>query len=175
MEFRKHLFILRTIEQLQKSGSWTGKTHVQKSLYLVQALTRVAVPFEFVLYMHGPYSFDVEEELAQMKSYTAIEIAPVPAYGVIIRPGNMAPYVKDKANLTAEEESAIERVCRFVGNKRVAELEKTATAAWIRTKEHRISPVDVANRLNELKPHIPVASAKIAYEQLREAFADVVL
>ena len=57
MDFKKHAFILAVIESLHKYGSWTGKTHVHKSLSLLRDRGNIDVPFSFVLYRHGPYSF----------------------------------------------------------------------------------------------------------------------
>ena len=90
MEFRKHAFILEVINGLKAGGSWAGKTHVQKTLFLVNEATPVQVPFEFVLYKHGPYSFDIENELEQMKSYYAIAMMPVSSYGVVLKPSENA-------------------------------------------------------------------------------------
>lgn len=167
MDFRKHHFILQTVKSLREEGSWTGKTHVQKSLFLIEALTSVDVPFAFVLYMHGPYSFEIEEEMAQMRSYNALAIDPTPEYGVSISPGQMATYVEKHSSMTPGESDAIIRVCRFVGRKGVAELEKLATAAWIWKNEGITAPEAVASRLSQLKPHIPAPDAKAAFLELQ--------
>ena len=45
MNFQKHAVILAVIEGLKNAGSWTGKTHVQKSLFLAQAARAFEVPF----------------------------------------------------------------------------------------------------------------------------------
>ena len=39
------------------------------------------------------------------------------------------------------------------------ELERIATAAWIRTREKVEDPYAVAQRLNELKPHVSIEDA----------------
>lgn len=166
MNFRKHLFILRTIESLKENGSWTGKTHVQKSLFLLEASSRVEVPFQFVLYRHGPYSFEIEEELELMRSYGAIALEPILGYGVMLQRGQMADFVKREASLRPEEECAIREVCQFVGRKVVAELEKVATAAWIRSREGLTVPDSIAHRLHFLKPHISIDEARLADRQL---------
>ena len=167
MEFEKHALILAVIEKLRQHGSWTGKTHVQKALSLLADTSDVDVPFAFVLYRHGPYSFDVESELEQMRSYSAIDVLPNPAgYGVTIRPGRMAPFVKNEASLASEDETAIDRVCAFVDGKTVTELERVATAAWIRGRKEVADPRKVAEQLHELKPHISVAEASVADREL---------
>lgn len=169
MEFEKHALILAVIEKLRQHGSSTGKTHVQKALALLADTSSIDVPFTFVLYKHGPYSFDVESDLEQMRSYSAIDVFPNPGgYGVTIRPGKMAPFVKNEASLANEDETAIDRVCAFVDSKTVTELERVATAAWIRRREKVADPRKVAQRLHELKPHVSVAEASAADRKLCE-------
>ena len=82
MEIKKHAIILGVIESLNEHESWTGKTHVQKALWLLSAVGDIEVPFRFVLYKHGPYSFDVEEESEQMKGYAAVTVDTIPGMGV---------------------------------------------------------------------------------------------
>ena len=159
MDFKKHALILAVIDRLHKHGSWTGKTHLQKALFLLSALGAIQVPFQFVLYKHGPYSFDVEEELEQMKGYAAVVSEAVPEYGVVLRAGTSARFVKDKAPLSEAELKTIEQVCTFVGSKKATELERIATAAWIRTREQVTEEISVATRLNQLKPHVSVMEA----------------
>jgi uncharacterized protein YwgA len=57
MDYKKASLVLAVIRSLKQHGSWTGKTHVQKSLFLIKAATQIDVPFTFVLFKHGPYSF----------------------------------------------------------------------------------------------------------------------
>jgi hypothetical protein len=140
-----------------------GKTHVQKALSLLASVRPGLVPFRYVLYKHGPYSFEVEDEIEQMRSYTAIEVEPAgDGYGVILHPGEMASYVTAKAPLSQEARDVVEEVCEFVGAKNVHELEKLATAGWIRVRERIEEHEAVANRLHALKPHIAISDARAA-------------
>ncbi|MGK7346054.1 MAG: hypothetical protein ACNS63_09630 [Candidatus Nitrospinota bacterium M3_3B_026] len=163
MQFKRHAFILAIIDSLHKHGSWTGKTHVQKALSLLRDSGKVDLPFEFVLYRHGPYSFDVESELEQMQSYGAVRIEPnVAGYGVVLHPGEMADFVNSIEKLSTEELEAIEDVCEFIGLQPVKVLERLATASWIRCQEGKTEQKDVAERLHSLKPHISIPDAEDA-------------
>ena len=159
MDFRRHALILEVIEQLKKNGSWTGKTHIQKSMFLVHEATSVDVPFDFVLYKHGPYSFDIESELEEMRSYSAIAVQPVAGYGVQIAPGDNVKTLNKLATLTLAEKAEIARIVEFVGDKDVSELERIATAVWIRQRKHITDSQGVAACLNELKPHVSIEDA----------------
>lgn len=166
MDFAKHALILATVEALRKHGNGTGKTHLQKALFLLECLDPRRVPFRFVLYKHGPYSFDLESELEEMKSYAAISATPVYDYGMDLRPGDMATYVREKSPLKRETARMIERVCRFVRLKTVSELERIATAAWLRKRNRVRARSRVAEHLHELKPHISTDEAARADEEL---------
>jgi hypothetical protein len=64
------------------------------------------------------------------------------------------------------EKDGIERICRFIQGKNVGQLERLATAAWIRTEEGIRDTDAVATRLNHLKPHVGLRQAREADEEL---------
>jgi hypothetical protein len=70
-----------------------------------------------------------------MKSYGAVAVDPAfDGYGVLLRPAEKAGFVHERAPLGAETREGIEAVCRFMEGKNVGQLERLATAAWIRTQ-----------------------------------------
>ena|SRR5271157_3625752 len=163
MDYKKASLVLAVIRSLKQHGSWTGKTHVQKSLFLIKTATQIDVPFTFVLFKHGPYSFELETELEQMKSYLAITSEPDPnGYGVVLSPGPGSRFIDERGGLSDVESSAVGRVCRFVGQRNVSELERIATAAWIRKTERVGDSASVAARLNKLKTHVSIRDAEQA-------------
>ena len=171
MEFRKHAFILEVINGLKAGGNWTGKTHVQKTMFLVNEATPVQVPFDFVLYKHGPYSFDIENELEQMKSYSAIVVQPVSSYGVVLKPSENAALIQAISPLSPLEKTSIEQICRFVGNKGAIDLERLATVVWVRNREQLTDNHAVAIRVHALKSHIPIPDAEAADKLVAEALS----
>jgi len=66
--------LLDLVVELRNSGSWTGETHVQKATYLLQELLGLPTGFEFVLYKHGPFSFELREALERMEAGRLIEL-----------------------------------------------------------------------------------------------------
>jgi hypothetical protein len=170
VDFKKHSLILSVIQGLNEKGSWTGKTHVQKTLFLLHSAIGKRLPFEFILYKHGPFSFDVEEEMEQMRGYEAIHQTPIAGYGVTLKPGEMTEFLHEIAPLDPDEITAIEKVCRFVDSKDVKELERLATAAWIRSEEGLTDHDEIATRLHFLKPHISEEAAKSASEEVLSLF-----
>jgi uncharacterized protein YwgA len=159
MDFKGHALILEVIQELKNHGSWTGKTHIQKAMFLLQEATSTTLPFDFVLYKHGPYSFDVETGIEEMRSYSAIEVRPIAGFGVEVAPGSNVNKLNKMAPLSPEEKRDVLFVAEFVGNKKVTDLERIATAVWIRRRMHISDTTEVADCLHKLKPHVTVLEA----------------
>jgi uncharacterized protein YwgA len=60
--------LLTMNEELRRAGSWAGETHMQKAIFFLQELIKVPLGFEFLLYKHGPFSFDLRDELTFMRA-----------------------------------------------------------------------------------------------------------
>jgi uncharacterized protein YwgA len=74
--------ILDVIKRLRAKGSWCGETHLQKALFILQDATKSSFSYKFIMYKHGPYSFDLKNELAAMKASNVIEFKfPIDGYG----------------------------------------------------------------------------------------------
>jgi len=73
---RKAALQTRLIEQLRKEGSWCGETHVQKATLFLQDLMRVPLELEFILYKHGPFSFDLRSELTSLRADELVKLEP---------------------------------------------------------------------------------------------------
>ena len=52
------------------------ETHVQKAMYLMQELLEVPTEYSFILYKHGPFSFDLSDELTSFRGDYLLELAP---------------------------------------------------------------------------------------------------
>ncbi len=157
--FNLHRYLLEAIKQLRERGSWTGRTHVVKTLALVHLVSKT--PFVFVLYKHGPYSFEVDAELDQMRSYGAVETDHIGKYGPRLRPGPGESFLA-RVQLPEEVRSEIVRAAEFVGTRTVTGLEAVVTAAWIAKTEQLDDSDAVATKLVKLKPHISQPDAQSA-------------
>lgn len=154
--------LLQVLEALRSNNSWCGETSLQKTCYLLQEMLEVPLDFEFILYKHGPYSFGLTDELTALRcdGILAIEV-PNERYGPRYLGGDLAAGIKQRFPKTRQRFHAkIEFLAARIGGKRVAELERLATALFVRrimdqsaSREHR------ASRLVQLKPHIRLADA----------------
>jgi uncharacterized protein YwgA len=165
----RYALLAALVTHLQKSGSWCGETHIQKAVYLAQELLHVPLEYNFRLYKHGPYSFDLTDELASMRADDALELRPQEyPYGPCLAPtkrGERA--MAEHSALVQEHDSAFAFIAQWFGDKHVKELERLATAYLVTCEMPEGSPQrDRAERLHDLKPHI---SIEFAINAIRES------
>jgi uncharacterized protein YwgA len=159
--------LLRLNEELRKSGSWAGETHMQKTSFFLQELLEVPLDFHFVLYKHGPFSFDLRDELTFMRAQGFFQLEPQYPYGPSLVAGAKGDLLSKAFGQAVERYvAAIRFVSQKLGAKTVAELERTATAFYISSRESRVA--DVAERLTSLKPHITLPEARVAVLEAEE-------
>jgi hypothetical protein len=159
--------LLRLNEELRGKGSWAGETHMQKTVFFLQELLDKPLGFEFVLYKHGPFSFDLRDELTFMRAQAFFRLEPQHPYGPTLIEGDKGQLLRIAfQRITEEYVSGIRFVADKLGAKTVAELERTATAFYIMSREPE--SVDVAKRLTTLKPHISLPEAKAAASEVEQ-------
>jgi hypothetical protein len=151
-----------------KRGSWCGETHIQKATFFLQDLLGVEANFEFILYRHGPFSFELRDELSSMQADELLILAVRrEGYGPTYVPTPFSEnYLERFPNTTARYIKQVEFVSDELGNKNVAELERLATALFIINREEIYDVEQQAERLVELKPHISSADALSASEHV---------
>lgn len=160
--------------RLADKGSWCGATHLQKAIFLLSALTPVKPDLFYLLYHHGPYSFDLTDELDYMTAYQLLESKESPPYGPRLLPTRHGQVLVRQAGAElAAAQAAMQFVVDLVGDKRVAELERIATALFIWQDRHDTMSVDEqAKYMHHLKPHIPVSVAVQAIQEARALEAE---
>ena len=145
------------VSQLRKADNWCGETHVQKAVYCLQTACHVPMGYSFVLYKHGPYSFDLRLNTARLLGRRMLKQEPSrPPYG---------PRMSATTTVHRHSED-IMRVVQFVGRRGVAELERLATALYVTVRQHDKSIESRAKRIHDLKPHVSVEAAVEAVMEL---------
>jgi hypothetical protein len=162
---RKAALLTTLIQKLREQGSWSGETHVQKGIFILQELMEVPLEFDFILYKHGPFSFDLRDELTALRAdeLLSLERQPWP-YGPRLAPTERSVNIQSLFSKTvATFENQINFVALKLGGKGVTELERLATALYV-TREGESGPsVDErAERLVHLKPHVSLTDARDA-------------
>jgi len=162
------------IRELREHGSWCGETHVQKASLFLQELLSVPLGFEFILYKHGPFSFDLRDELTSYRADGFVELEPQWPYGPRINSTDQSAYVQRSfAKTVAQYESCIEFVAEKLGSKGVAELERLATALFVTLHRNPNSPMqDRAEHLSRIKPHVSLDDATVAVACVDQIIAE---
>lgn len=163
-QIQKDGLLFELIDEMKEQGSWCGETHIQKAAYFLEEMMGVPLDFRYVLYKHGPFSFDLSDELASMRADALLEweIKPEP-YGNGLKTTKESTQLQTKIPRTmARYRPALSFVAQKFGNRGVKELEKISTALYV-TKEMPGQDLSVrARRITELKPHIPYDEAEKA-------------
>jgi hypothetical protein len=153
--------------QLRDRGSWCGETHLQKASYFLQELLNVPTGFSFVLYKHGPFSFDLRDALTAMRADGLLDLVPQEPYGPSLVPTELGIELKKLYPRTLQKHSKeIRFVADNLGNQNVSELEKLATALFITLQDESRSVGDRASEIHILKPHVDLHDAKLAVKMI---------
>ncbi|MHC1756219.1 MAG: hypothetical protein AB9861_12445 [Methanosarcina sp.] len=166
---QREAIVLSLIEHMEKNGSWCGETHIQKASYLLEELFKTPLGFEFVLYKHGPYSFDLSDELTAMRADYILEIkTKVPSYGPSLLPAENSQLIKNMYPQTLERyEQKVKFVAEKVGSNGVSFLEQLATALYVTCREDTERSIEArSKRINELKPHVTIEEAREAIKMI---------
>lgn len=160
--------IISLIEALKAKDSWCGETNVQKACYFLQELTSVPLALEFVLYKYGPYSFELTDELTSMRAdgLLALRVRD-PRYGPCYVSGELAgPLLERFPKTTARYANEVEFVAQQLGGKGVADLERLATALYVRKEAGAGGANARASQITQLKPHISLSDAQAAVREV---------
>lgn len=171
---RETAIVLNLASCLRAHGSQCGETMMQKGVYFLKDLTDVSLSYEYVLYRHGPFSFDLRDALSGMRTDEMISVTPQFQFGVAIEPTPFGLEIIERFPKTrAEHRRAFEFVAENFARKNVMELERMATALWVMNSSPDEPRKAQAIKVHQLKPHIPLDAAREAIsrvEDLREAW-----
>jgi hypothetical protein len=153
---QRYATLLMLDREMFARGSWCGETHLQKGTFVLQELLNVASEYDFILYKHGPFSFELRDDLAGLQADDLMElVARHPGYGPTYLPTESAnEFLLQFPKTTRQYGPAITFVADFLGSKGVAELERLATSLFIRTRKDIGTAEGRAAELVRLKPHV---------------------
>jgi len=156
------------IDALTKKGSWCGETHIQKVGFFLQELGKVPLHFEYILYKHGPFSFELRDELTSMRAdgLLALKMQPYP-YGPSIALTKQGERIMGHfSKLLDKHKFPIDFITSKVADKGVAVLERLSTALYVTRETEARTPEERVKKMVELKPHITLEKAWDAVSEL---------
>jgi hypothetical protein len=160
--------IVGLARRLEDQGSWCGETHIQKATYLLHELYGIDFDFRFILYKHGPFSFELRDELGSMRADRLLERQPQPApYGPRIVATERGRELEERfARRMERYSSSLDAIAGRLRDRGVVDLERLATAMWV-TRQAPNAEVDRrARALTEVKPHVPFEDAVGAVREI---------
>ena len=168
---KRAALLTRLVQRLRKAESWSGETHVQKATFFLQELMEVPLGFDFILYKHGPYSFDLHDEIAALRGDGLLTFELHNRYSPHLQPTDLCAYIQGHFPKTlARYDSGITLVAETFGKKGVVQLELLGTALYV-TLEYGPEPCR-ATRMTMLKPHIQPPQASKAIAEVDRIIAD---
>ena len=160
--------IARLIKDLRENEGWAGETHIQKTLFFLQELLEVPIDYDFVLYKHGPYDFDLHDDLGMMLTNSILALDHRPPYGPRFRVESIGNRVIQNGSPAVEEyRERIKFIADTLSNKDVRELERLGTALLLRNEFPDLDQATLASKIVELKPHV---RENMASDAVREVF-----
>jgi uncharacterized protein YwgA len=166
--------LARLARTMRENDSWTGETHLQKATYLLEVLAEVPFDFDFILYKHGPFSFELRDELGNMQADRYIQREPQdPPYGPRFSVTDRGLQLEERyAKTMARYGSKVDWIAAQLHNKGVAALERLATALWVTTHQGRgLAVEERADLLRRIKRHVSGESAVEAVREIDELLA----
>jgi len=159
MKAKLYALLLELLEAMDKRGSWCGETHLQKAAYFLQEAANVPLDLDFVLYKHGPYSFELHEALGDMRARFLVDIKPQPApYGPSLKASPSAQIVaKASSETVSTHKTQIESVAEKLSGHGAVDLERLATALYV--LRNYPGDEDQVGLMHQLKPHITAERA----------------
>ena len=154
------------VKSMRESDGWAGETHVQKTLFFLQELLGVPCGYQFVLYKHGPYSFDLHDDLGRMLTNQVLVLVPKLPYGPSFGLNEVGDRVVGQRNAVIQpHKESIDFIVNTLGNKDVRELERLGTALLLKKQFARLDAGTLASEIVRLKPHVP---ENLALDAVRE-------
>ena len=164
-EAERRALICHMVTAMREEGSWTGETQIQKSAMFLQKMLGVPLGYDFVLYLHGPFSFDLRRELTLMRVRHYLDVEQRAQYGASFKQGTRSLRITARASNYKE---AIDFVAREVSPNDVRSLERISTAYFLQDTDPSLDREEIAIEINRLKPHISVDQAREAVDQIND-------
>lgn len=164
---RRAAIVTELAERLLAKGGWVGETQLQKAVYLLQTQLGVPTEYEFILYRHGPFSFELRDELNLLRSDGFFEWEEIGNYGPRWIPTGQSKELRNKFPKTLAKYSALlDYDAKKLAPLDVWELEKLATAQYVCEVEANVQQRPIL--MNKIKPHINPHDADTALKQLED-------
>ena len=155
----KYAFLLKIIEELNRMGSWSGNTHIQKIAGLTQSITNFR-PYVFVMHHYGPYSFELKNDLDTLVSAGLVE-RTIDDYGYHYKLTEKGSKFLRNSEIDEEIIGVLRGLTTYLGKAPVYVLELISAVDYVL---QRYDESQVVTIVEKLKPHFSRDAIKKALE-----------
>ncbi len=158
----RYALLLKVIEELNRAGSWSGNTHVQKTVNLVQSVLGREI-YRFIIHHYGPYSFELKDDLERLVNSGLVERS-FDEFGYHYRVTEEGLRYLQNIGLDRKTTHVIEKITTLFGKAPTYILELFSTVDYALTKFGDAGDDPVVKHVKKLKPHFSEAVIKRALE-----------
>jgi hypothetical protein len=156
------------IGEVAKRAHSTGRTAMQKYLYLLQSVYGSEPLYEFSMYTYGPFSSQVLCDLDVAEAMGAVQVART-NYGYAITPGPEAPRITGLASGFLEPlQNNLDKLFKDFGKFSAKDLELRSTIIYASQDLEKTGrpQADLADTVHEIKPGFTRAQIDAAIAEL---------
>ena len=171
---QKASLIVEMIDKMKERDGWAGETHLHKCLFFLQEMRGIPTDYEFLIYHYGPFSFDLSDEIVQLKGDNIIIPYPRPfPYAPSLACSEASHRLREYFPKTLKKYADdINFVANHFGNLNATELSKLATAYYFILKGEKDNCIDddddIARKVDQAVHYISVPDAKEATRKIRK-------
>jgi hypothetical protein len=153
------------LTQIVRQVGECGRTSLMKMAYLLQTVKEVPLGYDFGLYLYGPYSAQVLNDLSVATFWDALQeeyYSTQDGYGYRITLGRLADdLLQDPqiARLLEDHKDSIDWVVGRFKDYSASEMEAVGTIVWIdrefKGSKEKLSIDELLDVAQEIKPHFP--------------------
>lgn len=170
---QRQAVILALMRELRDRDSWCGETHIQKSVHFLQDALHVPLDLEFIIYKHGPFSFELREFLGELRGSQLLDVEPVPPYGPRLAPSDSGLALIDRFPRTVSRYSdQIQFVADKLGPCDVLELEGIGTALFVTQQMPSADNETRAEEMIALKPRMELSTAHHSLQEVDKLLSE---
>jgi len=167
MNFKSFALVASIVEKLNNFNSWCSETHIQKTIFFLQGLFDDMYNYRYILYMYGPFSFELRNDLGKMLSLNILTIEPKGEYGPKILLGEYAKFLEERfEDFLKSKENKINFITKRFSSKTAKDLEALATMFYIVKYKNIPDERNQIKYLMEIKPWITNKIAKETYKNV---------
>ena len=165
----KAVLITELLDRMRANGSWATAIHLQKGLYFLQEMRRVPLGYDFVVYRYGPFSFELKDELEQLRGEGILErFFHSPQYlSGLASTGFSKELRNELPKFLARHDDPLTFVAENIGPMKSRQLEQVSTAFYFLTRGVE-GDEEVAREVCKVKTHIPPDEALESARHIRK-------